>query len=63
MTDREKPEFMKLLISTADLYKQELSSDVVELWWNALKSPGTRVLWPEILSQVPMKYGGPASLF
>ncbi len=38
MTDREKPEFMKLLISTADLYKQELSSDVVELWWNALKS-------------------------
>ncbi len=40
MTDREKPEFMKLLISTADLYRQEWSSDVVEIWWNTLKSLG-----------------------
>ncbi len=40
MTETERPEFMKLLISTADLYKQELSSDVVELWWNSLKSFG-----------------------
>jgi len=38
MTETEKPDFMKLLISTADLYRQELSSDVVELWWNTLKS-------------------------
>ena len=40
MTDREKREFMKLLISTADLHRQELSSDVVEIWWRALKSFG-----------------------
>ena len=40
MTDKEKSEFMELLISTADLYRQELSSDVVELWWNSLKSFG-----------------------
>ena len=38
MTDKEKPQFMTLLISTADLHKQELSSDVVELWWNSLKA-------------------------
>jgi len=36
MTDREKPEFMKLLMSTADLHGKELSTDVVELWWNSL---------------------------
>ncbi|TDI18400.1 MAG: phosphohydrolase [Acidobacteria bacterium] len=38
MTDREKPEFMKLLMSTADLHGKELSTDVVELWWNSLKA-------------------------
>ena len=37
MTDREKPEFMKILISTADLHRQELSIDVVEVYWNSLK--------------------------
>ncbi len=37
MTHREKPEFMKLLMSTADLHGKELSTDVVELWWNSLE--------------------------
>ncbi len=40
MTDREKPDFIKFLISTADLHGKELSTDVVELWWNSLKSFG-----------------------